>query len=670
MVCRWVTTANLMSAETVWPNAELVAVQSRLYSPGYVGPARWVLFEPRSRRAFSALGKDVVPEAISILAAASGSASRADLLAGHEHVSSEHLDSLIRSGVLRTQPPEPMGTRTFLSAFHRANVDYGFFDYGSLQVVEEESDLLDHYAKLWPAPPPVAERVGERLALPDVAAGPDSEPPAETGLTPESLAWIMRTALEPIGRIRTRYVNCLRRTTPSGGARHPSEVVAVLGRPVGGVPVGAYAYDVESRSLVAEPAPVTAAYIAALGRQDFGFVVRLRVDRAMWRYRDLRALRPVLIDAGHTAELVSFMLARIRVETEVVSAPVVREGFGWLTEPEVALVRPGQAGAAAPIGSTPAAVRMPRRGEGYLTNPALVLRFGERMSAAVCWPTATDVPIDLTEFLILNHCLPSTRGDRVTTTDGIMEAVPAATAERIERLRMAGALLPYDDAAVLYDGGRLWVRHEWYMALIAYVEALVDGMSRPVASRLRADAAYTNDLAALYRRRTSRVFTGDSLTRAQLDGLLARVFAEGDVPGLDVMLAVWTVEGLEPGIYRWQSGELRRVGEAPERDAVAASTAGQSAASGGSVALWLSTLTDPERPARYLMDLVDLGRLGQRICVAGVELGVATFLTPATYDSGTMMMLGLDEFERRLTYLFGLGVNPRSIALSESGDAE
>jgi hypothetical protein len=439
---------------------------------------------------------------------------------------------------------------------------------------------------------------------------------------------------------------------------------------VGDIPAGAYSYDIESRTLVPEPAPVTAAYTATLGGQNAGFIVRLRVDRAMWRYRDLRALRPVIIDAGHIAELVAFLLERIGIGTEVVSAPTVWEGFGWLIEPEVALVCSAQATAAGLAGKEPSQVRAPRRGEGYLTNPALVLRFGARMSATVAWPAAADVSLDLTDFLILNHCLPSTRGDRLTTVGGIAETVPGSTPERIERLRTAGALLPYDDAAAIYDGGRLWVRHEWYLALIAYVEALADGMCRPVASRVPPDGGYITDLAALYRRRTSRVFTSDPLTRAQLDGVLERVFSDGDAPGSECMLAVWSVDGLEPGLYRWQGGEFERVGEAPERNIVAANTAGQPAASMGSAALWLSTITEPERPARYLMDLVDLGRLGQRICIAGVELGVATFLTPAVYDSGTCTMLGLDKVERRLTYFFGLGINPRSIAISDSMDGE
>ncbi len=53
------------------------------------------------------------------------------------------------------------------------------------------------------------------------------------------------------------------------------------------------------------------------------------------------------------------------------------------------------------------------------------------------------------------------------------------------------------------------------------------------------------------------------------------------------------------------------------------------------------------------MDLIDLG---QRICLAGAELGIGVFRTPAVHDRGACLLLGLADAERRLTYVFGLRV--------------
>ncbi|MGH3850296.1 MAG: hypothetical protein ACRDRT_11415, partial [Pseudonocardiaceae bacterium] len=361
-------------------------------------------------------------------------------------------------------------------------MDYPFFDYGSPSVIEDESQLLDHYAKLWPAPPAIVPRTGRRYALLPANREQDQE------LTLSSLGWLLMTVLSPVGEIRTRYVTCIRRTVPSGGARHPTELVVMLSRPLGHVPAGAYSYDVATHALVAEPADVQETYAARVPDGGFGIVVRSRVERAMWRYRDLRALRPVLIDAGHVVEMVTFLLARLGIAAEVTSVASAALGGNWLDEPEVVLIRSVATdrtveGSSArpltvPSGSTHGAV---------LTNPALALRFGPRLAADVLWPVPQNIPIDLTDFLVLNHCLPSTRGDRDTSVKGVIDAAPGVTEASVQRLRDAGALLTVSDAQPLYTGSQLWVRHEWYLALLAYLEARSHGLVSPVTSLVAQD---------------------------------------------------------------------------------------------------------------------------------------------------------------------------------------
>jgi hypothetical protein len=600
----------------------------------------------------------VVPDAVAVLADAAAGAPRTQLLQRHKHVTPGNLDSLVDSRLLTTGSaavPESASTAgrspSFLATFHAANVDYPFFDYGSPSVIEDEAQLLDHYAKLWPAPPAILPRAGPRYALPPTNREQNRE------LTLSSLEWPLKTVLSPVGEIRTRHVTCIRRTVPSGGARHPTELVVMLRRPLGQVPPGAYSYDVATHALVAEPADVQEAYAAGVPDGGFGIVVRSRVERAMWRYRDLRALRPVLIDAGHVVEMVTFLLARLGIAAEVVSTTGAALGENWLDEPEVALIRSVAAVATGIVGSARplAAPSAPACG-AVLTNPALALRFGPRLAADVLWPVPRNIPLDLTDFPVLNHCLPSTRGDRDTSVQGIVEAAPGATENSIQRLRDAGALLAVDDAQPLYAGSRLWVRHEWYLALLAYLEARRHGLIAPVASLVPQDGAYFGDLAAIRHRRTTRVFDDAALAAESVETLLCRVFPDRLHVGVEVSLAIWRVSGLVTGLYRWQSGRLTWVNDAPERVAVARASAGQTAASTGALALWISSLTAPGQPARYVMDLVDLGRLGQRMCLAGAELGVGVFLTPAVHDSETCSLLGLADAERRLTYVFGLGI--------------
>ncbi|MGH4015102.1 MAG: hypothetical protein ACRDSL_14510, partial [Pseudonocardiaceae bacterium] len=494
----------------------------------------------------------------------------------------------------------------------------------------------------------------------DAASG---RTPEERGFSLVSLAWVLRTALAPIGEIRTKHVTCVRRTTPSGGARHPTELAVVLAGPLGEVPGGTYTYDIASHTLVAERSDVHRTYVRALDGHEFGLVVRTRVERPMWRYRDLRALRPVLIDAGHVVEVVTFLLGQVGVSTRAISPPMAPAGVSWLEEPEVVLVRPWVAGEDEPRGraaSQQGRSQVPENADAYLTNPAVVLRFGQAMYASALWPSVKDTRIDFTDFLILNHCLPSSRNDRDTSVAGILAAVPSASAAAIERLRDGAGLLPVRDAEVLYGGGNLWVRHEWYMALLAYLEALSYGVERPVTSRIHSDFSYIGDIGVVTRRHTSRTFSSAALSWAHVDQLLRRVFANVSHPGLDISLVAWNVRGLDLALYRWRGGELSNIGEAPMRDAVTANSAGQTAVSSGALAMWVSIITDVSRPERYVMDLVDLGRLGQRICLAATDLDMAVFLTPAVHDRGTCSLLDIGDADCRLTYVFGLGVDAPS----------
>lgn len=656
---RWAAQSSCDDGGRLWSNAKVVAVQSRLYSPGYAGPARWVLFDPDSRRAFSALGKDTVPDVVQLLAKAASGAKLIDLARACPGVSDTQLDGLVASGLLETNPPCG-GTSTFVGTFHSANVDYPFFDYGSEAVVTEESDLLDHYATMWEPPPALAEREGTRCELPPTTVGFASGHTDDFPNLPV-LAQVFRTLLGPIGEIHTRYATCVRRTTPSGGARHPTEVMWVSRRPVGGIPEGAYTYDAAGHCLVREPAGVEERYRRDLGGSEFCFIVRSRVARAMWRYRDLRALRPVLIDAGHVVEMLAFLLAKAGVTTEVRSPQHTAWRDAWLDEPELAVVRPARPGAPGSADHRPSStVPATTLADGQVptslrTNPAAVLRFDGAMTVDVLWPSRSRERIDATDFLVLNHCLPSARGDRETSPGDILEAVPDSSVNRIRSLIDVGALLPVAQADPLYRDLQLWVRHEWYLASLALLESLADGHVRPAVSQVAARSDYVQDPAVLLRRRTVRAFRPEPIDRSTLEQLVGKAVKHRP-QGITVTIAAHDVAGLDHGVYRSEDAGLRRLGGCPSRDEIAAATAGQSAGSAGAATLWLSLPTDTSLPATYIRDLLDLGRLGQRLCEVATEVGLGVFLTPAAYDTRTCLLLKLPDADRMLTYVFAVGV--------------
>jgi SagB-type dehydrogenase family enzyme len=110
------------------------------------------------------------------------------------------------------------------------------------------------------------------------------------------------------GRIRIAGgATCLLKSIPSGGARHPTEVF-LAAFDVPGIPPGIYHYGVEHHRLEEiragqHRAALAHATLDLFARYDTApaaaLVFTSRVERAMWRYRDPRSFRAVLLDVGH-----------------------------------------------------------------------------------------------------------------------------------------------------------------------------------------------------------------------------------------------------------------------------------------------------------------------------------------------------------------------------------
>lgn len=629
-------------------------MQSRLFSPGYAGVGRWVLFDAATRRAFSAAGRDSVPEVLRILAERSAPPSSEPGPWRAGPVETGQLERLGEAGLLQEVPVGRYeGASTFVAWYQRATFDYPFHDYSAEGWRQQEVDLLERYAQAWSPPPSILERPGELVALP---RHPLPQPPVtrEDGvLDLDVLGWALEHSFGPIGQIPTRHVTCIRRTSPSGGARHPAELHVQLPKGLGMIPAGSYAYDVGRHGLL-PCEPIT----APGGGRGPVFVIRMRVERAMWRYRDLRALRPVLLDVGHITETLALLLHRAGFPTTLAS-PVIAPGPGaaWLEEPSAAVLHLNAP--PHPPALVESAFGEPVLDGEWLTNPAATLGFtdGTLVGRAV-WPAISEQVLDETGFLILNHCVPSTRGDRATDLKGITSSVPGASDADIAALVASGLLLTYSAAASLYEAARRWVRHDWYLSLLAHLEVLAHARSRPAISALASRKDYLPDLDVLAARRTTRVFDSAPITVEELQTLLERALAGSDVSALRwlrVFLAPLAVRGLAPVIHEWNHHAAVPTGTAITREAVQDLTTGQVSAGDGACALWLLAGLDTSDPAAYELGLVELGRIGQRLCLTATDLGLGVFLTPAVKDREVLATLGVPADPTCVAYVFSIG---------------
>lgn len=111
-----------------------------------------------------------------------------------------------------------------------------------------------------------------------------------------------------MGYLSTPFGRLVHKTSPSGGARHPSEVyLAALN--VSGLPPGLYHYNTRSHSLerlykgqMQGKAVQYCAGNASVKDTAALFLMTAVFPRSMWKYRFARAYRVVLLDAGHLCQ--------------------------------------------------------------------------------------------------------------------------------------------------------------------------------------------------------------------------------------------------------------------------------------------------------------------------------------------------------------------------------
>lgn len=230
----------------------IVAVQARLFAPHVQGSGRWVLFDPTTRRSFATVGKDVVPDVIRVLARAAGMGvfvHELDDLLGLD--GAEQRERLCHAGLLveartpssrvasgATSPP------TFVSRYHEANFDYPFLDYSGTDWREKDRRIMAAYNRVQPPPVNVVERPGPMISLPEVG---DADLFAEGELEERGLATVLRYTFGPLEVLSGAFKDHLRKTSRSGGARHPTEGVVVLAGAVGSLPAGAFWSDVPTK---------------------------------------------------------------------------------------------------------------------------------------------------------------------------------------------------------------------------------------------------------------------------------------------------------------------------------------------------------------------------------------------------------------------------------------
>jgi hypothetical protein len=375
----------------------------------------------------------------------------------------------------------------------------------------------------------------------------------------------------------------------------------------------------------------------------------------MWRYRDVRAFRPVLIEAGHVVETLMNAIAVSGWTASWHPAPGFVNDCGEL-DPVLGYVVARDASALENLPTVSVLPEPESSPSGAMrTNPLISL-----------WITPTSVRVEnhlrggaglsVTPPMLdaLAYATPSSRGDRPTTPEEISIAT-GADSTAIESLMRHGVLLSENEGDSLWRQARSWFRHDWFLSLLAHAHEHAGGARESIGRGPIAPPP--PDLpAALDQRRTCRALTGGALPATAVDQLLTT--ARFAPTGVRVVLVLRhnVVAGLASGSYVLDAGEWRPTGNAiPSEEQVRRAAIGQPWACGFDAEFWVIPSPDAE-PGSWEASLIDCGRLAQRLALAvSADPAVGVFQSPALVDDVLADILKLNSSPDG-AYLVGVGV--------------
>lgn len=653
-------------------NPYLIVLQRRLLAPTYIGPGKWVIYDTSTRRSHLAVrnSNDVqtkdIPRVMKYLI---------DERSSSDHLPNTVIDQLVRAGLMVQGEAQQSRNRVdnFLSRFQQVVYDYPFVDYSSPQAFQFDRALMAEYADESEMPSAWTKRVGTPMTLPEVS-WTDLEPRGQDEeFNLKSLSAVLRFSFGQIGSFRVPGGERVRKTNPSGGAKHPTEAWLEVGKAWGGLQRGMYAYDAQNHALAQADIPTS-------GRTGLNLSVRSRLERAMWRYRDPRSSRAALFDAGHVIENLLIILSLLRTDAILRSGRLLRDfSPDDFREPELGSIdilldgEPPRKFDLDHVGNGLNTVEADAS-EPHASNPLVyfTLKNGGLVGNMV-YPENRRVDINPVEFSILTHCIPSSRGepcrpgDRYTTTKDILDAVPGSSEADIERLEKNGLLLGWMRGKVLWPEVRRWTEKGWYLPLLAWAEAsnfVRHAFSvEPESNNRNSMSGFINVATPLRERVTTRSFSDQQIAVERLRSIVAdSLNVESKISVASLFVAPLKISGLtQEVLHHWDttSNDFVPAGRSVTPDDIVRVTIGQGWVHNCAAMIWLLSKVDVSAPENYVSPHIFLGRIAQRLALLSTADELGVFQTPATLDRDLANLLGQETTPESLIYAVAIGATSR-----------
>lgn len=199
--------------------------------------------------------------------------------------------------------------------YHVYSRDYPFLDYSKNEHTLKDIALMEEYIKKW-APPSmykeyknkkhiklsINDKKMEKLEFPIT----DNKKVGKLNL--ESISTLCYLSFGQVGSVHFKVTGeAMLRTSPSGGARHPTEAYLInLG--IKDIPIGIYHYSVKDNDLeIINSEDLNKTYKEIFYQLNHVpnfkpkaiIVLTSLAERSMWRYREARSFRVLFFDMGH-----------------------------------------------------------------------------------------------------------------------------------------------------------------------------------------------------------------------------------------------------------------------------------------------------------------------------------------------------------------------------------
>lgn len=606
---------------------------SSALSPRVQAPSRWIAVNATSRKAFTITGKE------------SGSPFLHFLASGRTTDNQAAFEAAVRS--LGVDDSMEANSGAFVAWYRQLNYGYPFLDYSKGEARSVDADLMSAYAESGEAPPVITERVSPIRGLTPGRILSSQSVPQEAS---EDLiaGWLRATG--GITHLRQLSHSMIAfRTSPSGGARHPTDLGVRLGDAWPGGLAGNWWYEPLNHGLTAAASDVVGA--PPLRPTEAVFTISSHVRRAMWRYRDVRAFRPVLIDAGHVVETLIAVISYCGWTAWWQPAAGFVESGGDLDPVFGYVIATPERLPPLPADGLPTPEKMGVATEPLRTNPLISLHATPHGLAGENH-LQRGTPRSLTPAMIdtLAYATPSSRGDRPTMVQDLLKN--DLTVDDLQSLVDGGFLLADSAGSRLWKLARAWSEHDWFLSLLVHCCAITDArpsLAEPTAFR----SPYLPQ--ALDRRRTSRSLIDLPLPAGKAADLLASL--NSPPPGLKIVLSTrHCLASLERGTYLLgDQGFEFQTSDVPSDEQIVTAAIGQPWARPFSCIVWLIP-SGSLCPGLWEAAMIECGRVAQRLTLAVCDdPRVGVFQSPALVDD---KLAGLLAGHASLdgAYLIGIGV--------------